>query len=744
MTNTYLRYFIIGLLFLTPLVGFVVSTSLFFPYITGKTLFFRLIIEAAFVLYAILALKAPEYRPRLSSVTIAFAAFIAVIFAADIFGVYPFKSFWSNFERMEGFVTHIHLFAYFIMMSALFTGEKIWTRFFQASLAASVIMGLISFNPDRIQAGRTFANLGNSSYLGIYMLFHMFIAGFLLVRIIERQGDIGRKWLFGCLYGAVILFDFFVFYNTGTRGALLGLLAGALFTSVLFAIWEKNKGLRMLGISVLLAIILAVGSLAIFRESTFIRGNPLLSRFAALANFDTEEISKFATTQGKSRFGIWGIAIEGFKERPVLGWGQDNFNYVFNEYYDPKIYDQEQWFDRAHNVFLDWLIAGGILGLLSYLALFAAAIVAIWRSRAHEKDLYFLFSDKVLLTALLIAYFIHNLFVFDSLTSYILFFGVLAFVSIHDKNVLASPTFEKPIKNEGYLMAGNVIIVIVGAVSLYYFTIAPYVSGKTLIKALSYQSYASRATGRASADTYQASLDAFSKALSYDNVTGASEAREQLIQGTSNALLSTGATDTIKSEYLEKLRVEMKKQLETTPPDTRHYLLYGSFLARLGGSASTTEFASQGIENLKKAVELSPRKQSALFELGAAYINSRQYKEAVQPFKKAFDEEPGFDNARFFYGLSLVYAGDNKAAEEILKPLDGSIYPGDYRLLRAYYDTKQTAKLSAALRYKIEYAKKMASQGNIEGAIAEINQAIQLSPQLKAEGERIIEGLQAL
>ena len=64
----------------------------------------------------------------------------------------------------------------------------------------------------------------------------------------------------------------------------------------------------------------------------------------------------------KSRFQIWGMAIEGFKENPLLGWGQDNFNLVFNKYYDSRLYDQEPFFDRAHNVFLDWLIAGGIVG----------------------------------------------------------------------------------------------------------------------------------------------------------------------------------------------------------------------------------------------------------------------------------------------------------------------------------------------------------------------------------------------
>ena len=391
MPNNYLRYSIIGLLFLTPFVGLIVSNTLFFPYITGKNIAFRVLVELGFVLYAILALRQPEYRPKLTSIFVAFGAFILVLLFADTFGVYPFKSFWSNYERMEGFFTLLHLFAYFIMMSALFKGEKIWTRFFQTSLSTSVVMGLIAAGQVVKDGGRISAQLGNSTYLGVYMLFHIFIAGFLLVRVIERKGDAMTKWLVGMTYGAVILFDFYIFYNTGTRGALLGLIAGSFFTAIVFAFFEKHKGLKILGITVLSVIVLAVGSLATFKESSFIKSHDLLARFSQLATFDKAGLEQFATTQGKGRFGIWSIAYEGFKERPILGWGQDNFNYVFNKYYDPNIYDQEQWFDRAHNVFFDWLIAGGILGLLSYLALFVTAIFAIWRSRAHEKDLYFLF-----------------------------------------------------------------------------------------------------------------------------------------------------------------------------------------------------------------------------------------------------------------------------------------------------------------------------------------------------------------
>src|SRR3989344_3553367 len=94
-------------------------------------------------------------------------------------------------------------------------------------------------------------------------------------------------------------------------------------------------------------------SYLVLYTQNFVKNSPVLSRFASI---NVEE------TTTKSRFMIWNMAMQGLKERPILGWGQESFNYVFNKYYDPGMYGQEQWFDRTHNIIFDWLIAGGILG----------------------------------------------------------------------------------------------------------------------------------------------------------------------------------------------------------------------------------------------------------------------------------------------------------------------------------------------------------------------------------------------
>ena len=89
----------------------------------------------------------------------------------------------------------------------------------------------------------------------------------------------------------------------------------------------------------------------------------------------------------------------------LLKFSVTDFNYVFNKHYNPLMYGQEPWFDRTHNVVLDWMINAGFLGLVSYLGLFATAIYMLWFRKNNISSL-----ERSLLTGLLAAYFFHNLF----------------------------------------------------------------------------------------------------------------------------------------------------------------------------------------------------------------------------------------------------------------------------------------------------------------------------------------------
>src|SRR3989344_2701519 len=77
------RLVALGALFLIPLTPLIVTGSFFFPFITGKAFFFRILVEVAVCAWVVLALLDRAYRPRISAIGIAIVAFVSWMFVAD-------------------------------------------------------------------------------------------------------------------------------------------------------------------------------------------------------------------------------------------------------------------------------------------------------------------------------------------------------------------------------------------------------------------------------------------------------------------------------------------------------------------------------------------------------------------------------------------------------------------------------------------------------------------------------------
>ena len=713
--NRYLRYALLTGIFAVPFLSFIVTPSLFFPFITGKNFAFRALVEIMLALWAILALRDASYRPRLSAISAAFAAFLVTMGISTVLAENPFKSFWSNFERMEGYITLLHLGAYFLVLSAVLNREALWERWFQTSLAANVAMGgyalLQYFGKADISqsADRLDGTFGNATYFAVYALFHIFIAAFLFLR--HRGAPLLRY-----AYGAAALLNLFVLYNTGTRGSMLGLIAGIGLTGLLIALFEReNRILRRVAIGAIAAILVLVGAFFLFKDTALVRESTVLSRFATIS-----------LTEGtvKARFLVWNMAFQGFKENPVFGWGQENFNYVFNKYYDPKMYDQEQWFDRTHNVFFDWLIAGGILGLLGYLALFAAALYILFR----RMDIPF--TERAVLAGMLAAYFVHNLFVFDNLVSYLYFVAFLAY--FHGRSRPASSAHAAAPETGYRFQVAVTVIALATLSSLYFFNVRPILASNYLIKAISSQGDAA------------VNLGYFKKALAYGSL-GDQEIREQLSQGTT-ALRNANIALPVKQEFFELSRSEYVKMIDEAPNDARHPLFLGALLNNYGLHAEAAPY-------LERAHALSPRKQTILFEIGSNHLNARDFPKAVAAFREAFELNPGFRDARIIYAMGLIYAGDNASATALLNEGFGTALVADDRLIKAYGDTKQYGKMLELVRLRIERnpdaqgyltlaaAYCQASQG--ANAIAALRKLIEIAPSYKDQANYYITEIQA-
>ncbi|MDE1874944.1 MAG: hypothetical protein KGH68_02670, partial [Patescibacteria group bacterium] len=78
-TNKILKGITITGIFSVFIIPFIVPNYLFFPFITGKGFFFRVIVEIIFAVWLLLAMRDPAYRPKKSAIFWAFIAFAVVI-----------------------------------------------------------------------------------------------------------------------------------------------------------------------------------------------------------------------------------------------------------------------------------------------------------------------------------------------------------------------------------------------------------------------------------------------------------------------------------------------------------------------------------------------------------------------------------------------------------------------------------------------------------------------------------------
>ncbi|MBI5405846.1 O-antigen ligase family protein [Candidatus Kaiserbacteria bacterium] len=694
------RWAALGALFLIPLTPLIVANGYFFPFITGKAFFFRILVEIAVAAWAVLAVLDKEYRPRFSLVGAVILGFVAWMFIADAIAPNAAKAFWSNFERMEGWVLLAHLLGFFFAASAVLRVEKKWRAWFLTSLAVSLVISgyaLLQLGGSlAIHQGSTRidATLGNSAYLAVYFLFNVFIA--LWLALTEKLA-----WLKWSLIALAVLEAVLIFF-TETRGTILGLV-GALALAAFLTALTAGKHARRAATGAFALIVILSGGFYLARDSSFVQGNHILQRVASISLSD-----------GQTRFTIWRMAAQGVLERPLVGWGQEGFNYVFNKYYNPSLYAQEPWFDRAHNAFIDWLSAGGVPAFLLYLSLFGSAVVLLWRSSELSRP------ERILLTAALLGYAVHNMFVFDNLYSYIYFFALLALI---DSQVARSvrrieemPTLPPDLGVTYALpITGVALLALIWLVNVSGMNVA---SG--LITAIS-----------PSSGGVEGNLAAFQDLVAHP-AFAAQEIREQLVNFAASVVQSPQATEAQKQQFAALATSEMQKQVAAYPRDARGRLQL-SYAYRIAGDGAAA------LKEIKEAALLSPKKEAIWIEVGTTEWDLGDVKAAQKDFATAYALGPQFPGLAVYAAAGAIAVGDGAAADKILRDAYGTTNVDSNILAVAYYRSKNWPRLIAlwALRTTapnasaetwFSLAAAYYAAGDRENAVATINKAVSLYP----------------
>ena len=642
------------------------GSGMFFPFISGKNILFRVFVEIALAGWAVLALTDSSYRIniRKSPIMIAYGLFIVVLLLADLFGVDREKSMWSNFERMEGFVGHIHFFAYFFVLTVMVRSLAEWQKMWKFFIAANVLILIHAFGQLLGAKGLFFANyfpqaaawfssrfqihmsenrldatIGNSAYFGIYCLMHFFILGMLWSQSKEPK----RQWL----YPVLMFINFIGVLYSGTRGTMIGIMVGSFITLGIMA-WKGDRKLKKIFAACILVLLVSISSIFVFKNSSFIKSSSVLSRVASISPNDIT---------GASRLSMWKISYAAWKERPILGYGQDNFSYVFARKFLPNnMCNLEPWYDRSHNVFFDWLVAAGALGLLTYLSLYGVTLWFMWKRENHMP-----LAEKAILTGALAGYFIHNFFVFDNLTSYILFFALLAYITSRTKaggDQHGKALFDKDQMN---LLVAPVIGIIL-LVTFYYLNYRPLIVNKLVIEAMS---IVQADKNQPFADKVKIQVTNFKDAIAM-NTLGSTEAREQFLQmavrmgqikipedlsagdkqSAVQALNSviTGAANDITSSY------------EKNKTDVRMLSIYGMFFNGVGDAANAEKV-------LKEARVLAPNKQLIAYDLIRALLMQKKFDEAYAVGRATYDLSITCGDALKWMMISAAYDGKYKEAK---------------------------------------------------------------------------------
>src|SRR3989338_3901589 len=227
MKESFLARFIKYGLYAVAFVPLIIFDDFISPFHFGKVIVFRSLVEILFVFYLILVWRDKSYLPKHNSIFWALVFFTAVFGLTTVLSVQVYESFWGTLERMGGFWTFIHYFAYFAMLSSLFKKTEDWLWWFDLAIAVGVVSALYGFGQKTdieffVGSGnraRIFGTIGNAALFSGYELFTVFLS---LAFYFRKNISFYRK----LFYGGGFLLSAVSVLMTAVRGSVLGLGLG--------------------------------------------------------------------------------------------------------------------------------------------------------------------------------------------------------------------------------------------------------------------------------------------------------------------------------------------------------------------------------------------------------------------------------------------------------------------------------------------------------------------------------------
>ncbi|PIZ96439.1 MAG: hypothetical protein COX80_01240 [Candidatus Magasanikbacteria bacterium CG_4_10_14_0_2_um_filter_33_14] len=687
-------YLFTGLVLLLPLVVVKYSMN---PFIFYKAVFLQvfsvtlLISYLYYIFYADSNLHKVKWTTKVTPLLIVLLLFYISIFVSSLLGYDWSRSLWSRAERMTGLFVLLHYFILYIVWRDVFDWQElknIWKYFVGVVGSIVIFIGLIQiFDPlflSNLGSARVGSTLGNAIYVAGFCSFVFFSS---LYFFITTKNKYKFFWL------AEIIFSIIVLFATQTRGDMIGLFIGFLLFVSLY-LWLSFKDIskvnKKLGVTTLALIVILPILLFVFKDSKVVSSVPVFNRFFS---------QSLSQSTGGTRLVMWKTAFISWQQKPWFGWGWDNFYYAANQNYLPeflKFGHGEEWTDNAHNVLFNTLATVGIVGLLSYLAIFVVLIymgIRLLKFYRNDKNLFILF---LVLLSFLVSHFIRNFFVFEDLSSYLYLFFIFVIFDIlyinykkEGASIINKKEKNNVILNKIKKIAKNFIFIVVCLVSVFSLYRFAYIPAKA-----SY--WQTKAIYTALVD-FDKSLDIHRKAVAIDY----NMYRDDISYNYADFILAWmhGHPDFATSKYKtlsEKMHYigvsALYSYLLDYPDDARVYYVLGNTFMDAYDFWMNRGYVEKAEETYAKGLEYSPKRQSLIFGLIRAKVALGKYNEALELAKSTVADDDSIGESHWI--LSFVYnnMGENeKAVEEINKAYELN------------YNFEDNRELTLAFRTLISY-----------------------------------------
>ena len=715
-------------------------------YTLSRAVFIRIDVEILLVLAVALALLDRRFRPPLTPLAWSVLGYCGALLLATAFSLDSYQSWWGTLERMDGTFTKLHYAVFFLILTGVFRTCRDWTNFLHASLAVSVLVAGKAV-AERLSTGlsRVASTIGDPALTATYALLQIFFAA-----LVTAGGRTRTARLWG---GAAMLLNVVTLLLTGDRGATIGLGAGALAVGLTVALSSRySTTLRRAALAGTLLLLVVPFAVYAARGTPLVRWNTALERLSQLSPHDSTTRTRLITL---------GVSWRAFKARPLLGYGPELYTLASVRHFNPDILTYEQgWWDRSHNTLTDRLVMEGAIGLLAYLSIFVAAglmLVRAFRLEPHGKL-------TVPITAgMLSAYIVQNLFLFDSPSSYLLFFAVLAFVSFlvtggshtEPREVAeqakrarigtpaaavrrrASPSPSGGRRGETtssvrrfprrgkVLIAGLALFVLVTIYNANLKGLAEAFLGDALV---------------ASIDDPHRFQELFGQTVAYG-----SWAQDEVVATAADALRAVGAGNPAYLAASTEVAAQLEAQVGAhRHPDPRALIRLGSLYQAMAVADPTC--LPKAEKAFQKAIELAPKWPESYDGLGATYLTEGKVEEALALLKRAVEINPSNGTARWMYAFPLIWSHRAEGLAELEAALHNYNYYNRVdlkRLVNTYY---QLHDLPRSIQFQLELtqlepgdavhhatlARLYKESGNTEGALQEIRTAAQLDPRYRA------------